>query len=243
MFNDRSDLEKRSKKRNNDKENILNILEFYRNIKNVFKKFKGKIRYSEIKPKLENLNIKDYSDDFVNFHLTINSYEYIIFIVNDEVGKITEEEWLIFSKIFIRNPAKVGAIIIWNDSELHSNLIDYNDLKLKYSQIIEYLKETKKTLEDILNKILEKPIFDLSNIKLETESLINYIDIFKAIFKFKVKTELERRLGSDKKDFIFKLNELKMNDVYDYVNFLINEKTSIENIQDFLNDLVRSLEE
>ena len=34
-----------------------------------------------------------------------------------------------------------------------------------------------------------------------------------------------------------KLNELKMNDIYDNVNFLINEKTSIENTQDFLNDL------
>ena len=81
--------------------NMLDILKFYRKIKNALNFFKNKLRYVEISSDLKNLKEEDYSFDYINFIINIDNNEYLLFLIDRSEVEITDDELDLFKNILL----------------------------------------------------------------------------------------------------------------------------------------------
>jgi len=186
---------------------LIELEEFYERVIKVIKR--NNLKYFEVKPEFENLNLDKYSMDFVNFVIIIENYDYLVFIKNEELGFLNEKELIKFFKIFYKNPKKRGIIVIWNDDVLNSSFFTIDDDFKDYLKVIKWIRESSKPLEDLLFDLInfDRPKYDIIEFNLKKAKSSDIIDNFNNYLVESISLESESPLGTQKKEFLKSINE------------------------------------
>jgi len=186
---------------------LIELEEFYERVIKVIKR--NNLKYFEVKPEFENLNLDKYSMDFVNFVIIIENYEFLVFIKNEELGFLNEKELIKFFKIFYKNPKKRGIIVIWNDDVLNSSFFTIDDDFKDYLKVIKWIRESSKPLEDLFFDLInfDRPKYDIIEFNLKKAKSSDIIDNFNNYLVELISLESERSLGGQKKEFLKSINE------------------------------------
>ncbi len=135
----------------NDYEDMNKFMSFFKKVQEVFDSF------NDVKIKELNLSkiIPETSDILpFTYIITINSKEYLLFLINESKKYISKAELLNYENLFTYNPSQVGIIIVWNDSIFSSLKLYRSEIYKQYEEIMEILsyKERLLPLEELLNK-------------------------------------------------------------------------------------------
>lgn len=211
----------------NDYKNMNKFISFFKKVQEVFDTFKD-VRIKEL-----NLSktIPETSDILpFTYIITINSKEYLLFLINESKKYISKSELLIYKNIFTYNPSQVGIIIVWNDLILSSLKLYRSEIYKQYEEIIEILSYKERLLplpellkkeiirKEELSRTVKTPVKDIQerkalNLSKEFEKVINEV-----LSKYKSK-----RFRGVKKDVIMQINEKEISTIIDFfANYLLD---------------------
>lgn len=134
-------------------------LKFYEAISAILNDYQDIIKIIEINesPFILDETFQIYLSSFI---LYIKNYEYLAFMQSEEIETFDIEKLTQMLNLFSKYHNKKGILIIWNDWQYSSLLLDKNILYESYEDLLMNLKIKVQSFRKILSKLTERKLSD-----------------------------------------------------------------------------------
>lgn len=207
-------------------------LKFYEATTAILNEYKDKVKITEINesPFLLDETFQIYLSSFIIY---IKNYEYLVFMQLEEIENFDEEKLNQILNLFSVYHNKKGILIIWDDLNYSSLLLDETILYESDKDILMNLKLKVQPFRNILNKLTERK---LSDKKIEIKQFMT--DDFNILEKLgrKLKKKYENRYPDIMKQIPHYTNKKKIEQILTMIDdCLMNDM----NKEDITNELLR----
>lgn len=134
-------------------------LKYYEAITAILYEYQDNVKVTEINesPFLLDETFQIYLSSFIFY---INNREYLAFMQSDEIEDFDREKLNQILNLFSKYHNKKGILIIWNDLQYSSLLLDKNILYGSVKDLLMNLKLKVQPFKNILNKLTERKLSD-----------------------------------------------------------------------------------
>lgn len=207
-------------------------LKFYEAITAILNEYQDLVKIIEINesPFLLDETFKIYLSSFI---LYIKNYEYLVFMQSEEIEAFDEEKLLEMLNLFSKYHNKKGILIIWNDWQYSSLLLDKKILYGTHEDLLMDLKLKVQSFRKILSKLTERKFPDK---KIEiNQFLMEYFNILE-----KLSRKLKKKYANKYPDIIKQnphySNEKKIDQILTMIDDCLRNDMNEEDIK---NELLR----
>ena len=231
-----------SKRNDTDEDTSLStLIDLYLRVLEIFDLFKDKIQVLEIKPKAGNLQVDEFSLDYINYLIFIREKLISVILVSKPPLKLTDKNLKLWFNLFLKNPRLDGMLIIFNDKRLSSLILKGEDLYTGSEDFVnfkDYISDKYVSLDETLRELTFEKKYEFFDITFEKYEISNVINDFEIIFLNRLESEIARTRIAEKKEFLKKFDQNKVRELMrNFELYLESDKKGTKEFEEFLTKL------